>query len=89
VCVQVVNSLLELPAYYTPYTELHYINLHYLGRRLQALIQCLDNEDGRNKEHIVINLNGSFRISVFNKYKWRGSGLKDLCLYKYVKVIRE
>ena len=28
--VQVASSLLQLPAYYTPHTELHRINLYYL-----------------------------------------------------------
>ena len=28
--VQVASSLLQLPAYYTPHTELHHINLYYL-----------------------------------------------------------
>ena len=32
--VQVASSLLQLPAYYTPHTELHRINLYYLRRRL-------------------------------------------------------
>jgi hypothetical protein len=84
--VQVASSLLQLPAYYSPHTELHHINLHYLRRRFQALIQCSDNEDGRNEEHITINLNGSFRISIL---RMEGSDLRDLCLYEYVKVIRK
>src|SRR5947207_5447163 len=88
-CVQVASSLLQLPAYYTPHTELHRINLYYLRRRLQAIIQCSDDDDGRNEEHVVIKSSGNVHVSVFDDYRWRGSELKDLCLYEYVKVIRK
>jgi len=87
--VQVASSLLQLPAYYTPRTELHRINLYYLRRRLHALIQRSDDEEGRNEEQVAIRLNGNFHVSVFDDYRWRGSELKDLCLYEYVKIIRK
>src|SRR5436309_10702404 len=87
--VQVASSLLQLPAYYTPHTELHRINLYYLRRRLQALIQRSDDEEDRNEEQVAIRLNGNFHVSVFDDYRWRGSELKDLCLYEYVKIIRK
>ena len=63
--VQVASSLLQLPAYYTPHTELHRINLYYLRRRFQAIVQCSDNDDGRNEEQVAIKLSGNVRVSVF------------------------
>src|SRR5271170_7675936 len=86
--VQVASSLLQLPAYYTPPTELHRINLYYLRRRLQAMIQRSDDE-GKSEEQVAIKRGGNFNISVFDDYRWRGSDLKDLCLYVYVKLIRK
>jgi Helitron helicase-like domain at N-terminus len=87
--VQVASSLLRLPTYYTPPTELHRINLHYLRRRLQAFVQHCDDEEGRREEQVAVHLNRNFRLSVFDDYRWRGSDLKDLCLYEYVKIIRK
>ena len=66
--VKVVSSLLQLPGYYTPLTELRCINLYYLRRRLGALIQRYDNEEGRDEEQVVIVLNRNFRASVFNDH---------------------
>ena len=60
--VQVASSLLQLPVYYTPHTELHRINLYYLRRRLRAIIQCSDDDDGRNEEHVIIKSSGNVRV---------------------------
>src|SRR6202046_1238860 len=87
--VKVASSLLQLPGYYTPPTELRRINLYYLRRRFEALIQRSDDEEGTNEEQEAINLNRNFRASIFDDYRWRGSDLKDLCLYEYIKVIRK
>jgi hypothetical protein len=87
--VQVESSRLQLPTCYTPRTELHRVNLHYLRRRLQALIQGCDDEDGRNEEQVAINLGGNFHVSVFDGYRCRGLDLKELCLYEYIKIIRK
>jgi Helitron helicase-like domain at N-terminus len=88
--VKVASSLLQLPGYYTPPTELRRINLYYLRRRFQTLIQRSDDEEGTlNEEQVTINLNRNFRASVFDDYRWRSSGLKDLCLYEYIKVIKK
>jgi hypothetical protein len=87
--VQVASSLLQLPAYYTPHTELHRINLYYLRRRLQAIIRRSDDDDGRNEEQVVIKSSRNVHVNVFDDYRWRGSDLKDLCLYEYVKIIKK
>jgi PIF1-like helicase/Helitron helicase-like domain at N-terminus len=87
--VQVASSLLQLPAYYTPSSELHRINLYYLRRRLPALIQHSDDEESRNEEVVTLRLNHHFRVSSFDNYRWRGSELKDLCLYEYIKIIKK
>src|SRR5579871_2826950 len=87
--VQVASSLLQLPAYYTPPTELHRINLYYLRRRLQSIIQHSDDDSGRNEEQVAVKSNRNVLVSVFDDYKWRGSDLKDLCLYEYVKIVRK
>jgi hypothetical protein len=51
--VKVASSLLQLPGYYTPPTELRRINLYYLRRRFQALIQRSDDEEGTlNGKHV-------------------------------------
>jgi len=87
--VQVASSLLRLPTYYTPLTEMHRVNLYYLRRRLQALIQGCDDDEGRNEEQVAINLGENFHVSIFDDYRWRGPDLKELSLYEYVKVIRK
>jgi hypothetical protein len=87
--VQVASSLLQLPTYYTPPTELHRINLYYLRRRLQALVQRCDDEEGRREGQVTVHLHRNFRVSVFDDYRWRGSDLKDLCLYEYVEIVRK
>ena len=87
--VQVASSLLRLPTYYTPRTEMHRVNLYYLRRRLQALIQGSDDEEGRDEEQVAINLGRNFHVSIFDDYRWRGPDLKELCLYEYVKIIRK
>ena len=86
--VQVASSLLQLPAYYTPHTELHRINLYYLRRRFQDIIQHSD-DDGRNEEQVTVKLHGNVHVSVFDDYRWRGPDLAALCLYEYVKIIRK
>src|SRR4051812_8922166 len=43
--VQIASSLLQLPAYYTPHTQLHHINLYYLRRRFQFIIQRSDDDE--------------------------------------------
>src|SRR2546421_2246989 len=55
----------------------------------KTLIQCSDNDDGRNEEQVAIKLSGNVRVSVFDDYRWRDSDLKDLCLYEYVKRSEE
>jgi len=88
--VQVASSLLQLPAYYTPCTELHRINLSYLRRRLQAILKPSGDEDARDEEQIVITTSrANSHANVFDDYRCRGSELKDLCLYEYVKIIRK
>ena len=87
--VQVASSLLQLPAYYTPRTELHRINLYYLRRRLLPIIRGVYDDEERNEEHVAIRPNLKFPASLFDDYRWRGSALKDLCLYEYVKLIRK
>jgi hypothetical protein len=87
--VQVASSLLQLPEYYTPKTELHRINLYYLRRRLEGIIKRSDDDDGRNEEQVTVKLNGTVHASIFDDYRWRGPHLKALCLYEYVKIIRK
>ena len=87
--VKVASSLLQLPGYYTPLTELRRINLYYLRRRFGALIQRSGDEEGTNEEQVAIYPNRNFHASIFDDYRWRGSDLKDLSLYEYVKVIKK
>jgi hypothetical protein len=87
--VQVASSLLQLPSRYTPHTELHRINLYYLRRRLLPIIQRSDDDEGMNEEHVTIRERANFPTSTFDDYRWRGSALKELSLYEYVKVIRK
>jgi len=87
--VQVASSLLQLPGRYTPQTELHRINLYYLRRRLLPIIQHSDDDEERNEEHVTIRERENFPTSTFDDYRWRGSALKELCLYEYVKIIRK
>src|SRR4029077_7857494 len=63
--------------------------LYYLRRRLPALIQHSDDEESRNEEVVTLRLNHHFRVSSFDNYRWRGSELKDLCLYEYIKIIKK
>src|SRR6202161_3910549 len=79
--VQVASSLLQLPGRYTPQTELHRINLYYLRRRLLPIIQHSDDDEERNEEHVTIRERENFPTSTFDDYRWRGSALKELCLY--------
>jgi hypothetical protein len=87
--VQVASSLLQLPTYYTPHTDLYRINLYNLRCRFQGLIRCCNDDEGENQEQTTIRLNENIRASIFDDYRWRGSDLKDLCLYEYVKVVRK
>jgi hypothetical protein len=63
--VKVASSLLQLPGHYTSPTELRRINLYYLRRRFQALIQCSDDEEGTlNGKHVSFASPSSFGSSM-------------------------
>jgi len=86
--VQVASSLLQLPEYYTPHTELRRINLYYLRQRFEAIIQASTNSCEADDEQVTLSSKekGS---SIFDDYRWRGSDFSHLCLYEYVKFVRK
>jgi hypothetical protein len=87
--VQVASSLLKLPDYYAPRSELRRINLYYLRRRFEALIRRSTDDDGINEERVSVTWATRAKISIFDDYKYRGAVLKSLCLYEYVKLVRK
>jgi hypothetical protein len=87
--VQVASSLLQLPDYYAPPSELRRINLYYLRRRLEALIHQSNIDDAINEEQVVVTSAATAQTSIFDDYKCRGSILKLLSLYEYVKLVRK
>ena len=87
--VQMACSLLQLPACYTPKTELVRINLYYLRRRLPSIFRGSYCDDGRDEEHVTLRQRGNSYVGVFDDYRYRGPVLQGLFLYEYVKVIQK
>lgn len=91
--VQVASSLLQLPTYYTPDTEVMRINLYYLRRRFPSIVRGFTDNYGVDEEQVSIatssNVSSSVSASIFDDYRWRGPDLNHLCLYEYVKMVRK
>jgi Helitron helicase-like domain at N-terminus/PIF1-like helicase len=87
--VQVASSLLKLPDYYAPPSELRRINMHYLRRRFEALIQRSKGDNDITEERVAVTSAARAKTSIFDDYKYRGPALQPLCLYEYVKLVRK
>ena len=78
--VQIANSLLQLPTYYTENDNFINVNLWWLRKYVRIAIESVEllsnnSSDSVGEEQCTFQPRNDFPLSRFDHYKWRGSDL--------------
>lgn len=87
--VQIASIILGLPQSYYPPATLHRINLNYVRHRFEGITRGQEDLKAIQNEQVPIDLEKKVHISSFDDYKWRGSRLRKLSYYEYMKEIKK
>src|SRR2546423_1553450 len=90
--VQIANSLLQLPTYYTRNYNFVQVNLWWLRRYVQTAIESTGSLfDGSpeftGEEECTFQPRDTAPVSRFDNYKWRGPDLADLSFFEYCMLV--
>jgi len=91
--VQIANSLLQLPTYYTRNYNFVQVNLWWLRRYVRMAIESIESLDGNSpdsiaEEQCTFQPGNAAPISRFDNYKWRGPELADLTFFEYCMLVQ-
>jgi hypothetical protein len=89
--VQIANTLLQLPTYYTETYNFVAVNLWWLRKYVQVAIEsidsCPDDSNSMGEEHCTFQLGNILPVNRFDNYKWRGPHLAKLSFYEYCMLV--
>ncbi len=91
--VQIANSLLQLPTYYTRNYNFAQVNLWWLRRYVRTAIESIESLTGISpdsvaEEQCTFQPGNATPISRFDNYKWRGLELADFTFFEYCMLVR-
>src|SRR5438045_337225 len=91
--VQIANSLLQLPTYYTENDNFVSVNLWWLRKYVRIAIESVEllfnnSSDCVGEEQCTFQPENDFPISRFDNYKWRGSVLAHLSFFEYCMLVQ-
>lgn len=91
--VQVASTLLQLPSYYTLNYNFTRINLWWLRRYVRTLIQPEQSQhplpsDAIEEEQCSYDPSATAPTNIFDNYRYRGSLLSSLSIFKYYMIVR-
>ncbi len=90
--VQIANSLLQLPTYYTLNYNFVHVNLWWLRRYVRMAIESIgslfdSSSDSIGEEECTFQSKDTAPVSRFDNYKWRGLGLAHLTFFEYCMLV--
>jgi hypothetical protein len=84
--VQIANSLLQLPTYYTENYNFVSVNLWWLRKYVRIAIESAS--DSISEEQCAFQPDNNFPISRFDNCKWRGPDLSHLSFFEYCMLVQ-
>ena len=91
--VQIANSLLQLPTYYTTNYSFVQVNLWWLRRYIRMAIESVGSLSDNSSEPIgeeqcAFQPQNMDPVSRFDNYKWRGPDLAHLTFFEYCMLVQ-
>jgi hypothetical protein len=91
--VQIANSLLQLPTYYTTNYNFVQVNLWWLRRYVRTAIEPIrslsdNSSESIGEEQCAFQPKDTAPVSRFDNYKWRGPDLARLTFFEYCMLVQ-